>query len=383
MPNQLRDEVGIADDISRQPLSAGVEDRTPSDVRIRTPSDVGKATKILFTIFRSVHTKDPNTLVPLYKTSDLGSSGSFGGRADVNDSIVHDPVIFVHGVSDVAGLKMQAVSNQYKAAGYTDSELYSTSYANGARLNPLQWTLYSMKCEYVKQIRALILAVRYYARKNVDIVAFSLGVPIARKAILGGRCVDTNEDLGGPLTRYVDTFLGIAGPNHGITLKDINRNHHYEGKAVFSIYSHIDDRIGYKVCDKNRETAVLSESKVKVTASITGEDGHKSFRNLNHDDTLDTTHQLQISMIQGHFGEGLKSEPREKEDEEDRPRNNATKPLDIGDLSVSDMAVDNSVPVDVLPKVEFFDNSSEINMDRIRRKLSEHQMYISNENKVE
>ncbi|EYC11784.1 hypothetical protein Y032_0049g1767 [Ancylostoma ceylanicum] len=293
----------------------------------------------------------------------------------------------------------------YRAAGYTDSELYSTSYANGARLNPLQWTLYSMKCEYVKQIRALILAVRYYARKNVDIVAFSLGVPIARKAILGGRCVDTNEDLGGPLTRYVDTFLGIAGPNHGITLKvaglslptcalgtlpicdrvvglysgfcpmeseflnDINRNHHYEGKAVFSIYSHIDDRIGYKVCDK-------------VTASITGEDGHKSFRNLNHDDTLDTTHQLQISMIQGHFGEGLKSEPREKEDEEDRPRNNATKPLDIGDLSVSDMAVDNSVPVDVLPKVEFFDNSSEINMDRIRRFFREQKNDLWNSDRI-
>ncbi|EYC11783.1 hypothetical protein Y032_0049g1767 [Ancylostoma ceylanicum] len=258
---------------------------------------------------------------------------------------------------------------------------------------------------YLFKIRALILAVRYYARKNVDIVAFSLGVPIARKAILGGRCVDTNEDLGGPLTRYVDTFLGIAGPNHGITLKvaglslptcalgtlpicdrvvglysgfcpmeseflnDINRNHHYEGKAVFSIYSHIDDRIGYKVCDK-------------VTASITGEDGHKSFRNLNHDDTLDTTHQLQISMIQGHFGEGLKSEPREKEDEEDRPRNNATKPLDIGDLSVSDMAVDNSVPVDVLPKVEFFDNSSEINMDRIRRFFREQKNDLWNSDRI-
>ncbi|RCN52614.1 triacylglycerol lipase [Ancylostoma caninum] len=218
--------------------------------------------------------------------SDLGSSGSFGGKKDDNDSIAHDPVIFVHGVSDVAGLKMQAVANHYKVVGYTDSELYSTSYANGARLNPLQWTLYSMKCEYVKQIRALILAVRYYARQNVDVVAFSLGVPIARKAILGGRCVDTNEDLGRPLTRYVDTFLGIAGPNHGMTfrvaglsvptcvlgtlpicdrvvglysgfcpmesefLNDINRNHHYEGKAVFSMYSHIDDRIGYKVCDK-------------------------------------------------------------------------------------------------------------------------------------
>uniref|UniRef100_A0A0K0D759 YDG domain-containing protein n=1 Tax=Angiostrongylus cantonensis TaxID=6313 RepID=A0A0K0D759_ANGCA len=137
-------------------------------------------------------------------------------------------------------------------------------------------------------------------------------------------CFDTKNNLGVPLTRYIDTFVGISGPNHGMTFKvaglpvptcalgtlpicdrviglysgfcpmesdflhDINGKYHYEGDRVYSIYSHADEKIGYKVCDK-------------VTASIDGEDGHKSFRNLLHDDTLKTTHDLQISMIKGRF----------------------------------------------------------------------------------
>lgn len=34
-----------------------------------------------------------------------------------------------------------------------------------------------------------------------------------------GRCVDTGEDLGGPLTKFIDTYVGVAGPNHGISLQ--------------------------------------------------------------------------------------------------------------------------------------------------------------------
>jgi hypothetical protein len=45
-----------------------------------------------------------------------------------------------------------------------------------------------------------------------------MGVPISRKAILGGKCVDTGENLGPPLTELVDTFVGIAGANYGAAL---------------------------------------------------------------------------------------------------------------------------------------------------------------------
>ena len=37
----------------------------------------------------------------------------------------------------------------------------------------------------------------------MDVVAYSMGVAITRKAILGGLCVDTGEDLGPPLTDFV------------------------------------------------------------------------------------------------------------------------------------------------------------------------------------
>ncbi|KJH47121.1 triacylglycerol lipase, partial [Dictyocaulus viviparus] len=292
---------------------------------------------------------------------DLGKRGSFGGKESETDDIKHDPVIFVHGVSDIAGNKMKALAELYKESGYTEAELYSTTYASGSKKNPLQWTMYSMRCNYVKQIRALILAVRFYTRRNVDVVAFSLGVPIARKAILGaknivkkstfniknllGTCVETEENLGGSLSHYIDTFVGISGPNHGMVFKvaglplatcalgilpicdhviglysglcplesefldDINRKYHYEGNRVYSIYSHADEKIGYKVCNKVRNNlqsnncifSLLLTKPSLVTSFIEGEDGHKSFRNLLHDDTLRTTHELQISMIQGRF----------------------------------------------------------------------------------
>ena len=35
------------------------------------------------------------------------------------------------------------------------------------------------------------------------------------QAILGGRCVDTNEDLGPPLTNLVRRYVSVAGANRG------------------------------------------------------------------------------------------------------------------------------------------------------------------------
>jgi triacylglycerol lipase len=97
--------------------------------------------------------------------------------------------------------------------------LYGTTYANGNQGNPLQWAQYKMDCSFVKTVRALIVAVRLYTGRAVDVIGYSLGVPVSRKAILGGRCVDTGEDLGAPLTKFIDTYVGVAGPNHGIALQ--------------------------------------------------------------------------------------------------------------------------------------------------------------------
>lgn len=61
------------------------------------------------------------------------------------------------------------------------------------------------------------MAVHKYTNAKVDVIGYSMGSPISRKAILGGKCVETGEDLGNPLTSVVDTFVGVAGANHGAT----------------------------------------------------------------------------------------------------------------------------------------------------------------------
>ena len=42
----------------------------------------------------------------------------------------------------------------------------------------------------------MIEAVHAYTKKKVDVLAYSMGSPIARKAILGGRCIDTGRESG-------------------------------------------------------------------------------------------------------------------------------------------------------------------------------------------
>lgn len=50
------------------------------------------------------------------------------------------------------------------------------------------------------QVRALIVATRLYTGRAVDVIAFSLGVPVSRKAILGG------EHQPGHLFQYCEIF---------------------------------------------------------------------------------------------------------------------------------------------------------------------------------
>ncbi|CEF59771.1 Lipase EstA/Esterase EstB family-containing protein [Strongyloides ratti] len=255
---------------------------------------------------------------------DLGDNGSFGGKINGTEIANKQPVIFVHGVSSTAGDKMKLSANFFKKHSYNNYELYGTTYANGAQGNPLQWAQYHMSCHYVKLIRALIVAVRLYTGRSVDVVSYSLGVPISRKAILGGRCVDTGEDLGHPLTKFIDTFVGVAGPNHGISLQmgvlslpgcalsaipicnqltglysgncpyessflqDINSNYKYEGKYIYSIHSKADHVVGYKVCNY-------------ITTQIPGQTGEKVYIDKNHDDVYYHSYNIQLRMVRDHL----------------------------------------------------------------------------------
>lgn len=73
-----------------------------------------------------------------------------------------------------------------------------------------------LECKLPKQLRNLIRGVSAYTGgRKVSIVAHSFGVPIVRKAILGGSCVDTKENIGQPLTSMVSIFVSVAGANFG------------------------------------------------------------------------------------------------------------------------------------------------------------------------
>uniref|UniRef100_A0AC34PZC2 Triacylglycerol lipase n=1 Tax=Panagrolaimus sp. JU765 TaxID=591449 RepID=A0AC34PZC2_9BILA len=296
---------------------------------------------------------------------DLGTAGSFGGKGSRGEALDKHPVIFVHGVSDRAHDKPLRAAEFFLKNGYSLAEVYGTTYANGAEGNPLQWAQYSMKCHYVKLVRALIVAVRMYTGRAVDVVSYSLGVPVTRKAILGGRCVDTGEDLGGPLTRIIDTFVGVVygttyangaegnplqwaqysmkchyvklvralivavrmytgravdvvsyslgvpvtrkailggrcvdtGEDLGGPLTriidtfvgvDINRQAGYEATSQrFSIYSRADQLVGYQVCNR-------------ITTQVPGQTGEKVYADKNHDNTWYESYAVMKEMVLNH-----------------------------------------------------------------------------------
>ena len=86
---------------------------------------------------------------------------------------------------------------------------------------------------------------------------------------MGGKCADTGEDIGPPLTNLVHTFVGVAGANFGSFLcvipfgccnlingmgcgsrflTEINAKSRYEGEHIYTIYSSGDEKVGYLAC---------------------------------------------------------------------------------------------------------------------------------------
>ncbi|PIO58965.1 triacylglycerol lipase, partial [Teladorsagia circumcincta] len=118
---------------------------------------------------------------------------------------------------------------------------------------------------------SFIIAVRQYTGTQVDIVAYSMGAPIARKAILGGNCMDTREILGPPLTELIDTFVSVAGANHGsvlcvvpIPVGTCNRNYLIKGENACKAKA-IDNITKAKSLDSSRESRNTAELKPLLT----------------------------------------------------------------------------------------------------------------------
>uniref|UniRef100_A0A915D721 Lipase n=1 Tax=Ditylenchus dipsaci TaxID=166011 RepID=A0A915D721_9BILA len=189
---------------------------------------------------------------------DLGKFGSFGGGNTnyvASNQTKKRPVIFVHGLGTIA----QDNENNKKfflERDYLEEEIYATSYGFG------EATLFTdaITCQHVRRNRLLIEAVFEYTNSKVDIIAYSMGSPTARKAILGGSCVDTNEELGAPLTSLVHTFIGVGD----------------------------DEVVGYKVCG---DSALACEIPGQKQSFEFGEDDL-----LGHYGTLYWTLDLQYNL---------------------------------------------------------------------------------------
>lgn len=216
-----------------------------------------------------------------------GGGNSFGGKANASDTVVNQPVIFIHGNSDAANGNAYGMTgwtasrNYFLSQGYKNSELYAITWGDN---NPLYSANQYHSLPNIQKIRAFIQAVKAYTgAAKVDIVTHSMGVTLTRKAILGGSGNDLlnggNYNLGASLTSSVDTFVGIAGANRGLVscyqtggstptcantnglypgylyfgfvvgvsniLNNINASSHYEGTYVYSMWSTVDEIIGY------------------------------------------------------------------------------------------------------------------------------------------
>ncbi len=270
-----------------------------------------------------------------YGGYNLNSGGnSFGGRAFAGESVVNQPVIFIHGNSDAANgtsfgfSGWTASRNYFISQGYKGSELYAITWGDA---NPLYSGTQYHSLPNLQKIRAFIQAVKAYTgATKVDIVTHSMGVTLARKAILGGSGNDLlnggNYNLGANLTSSVDTFVGVAGANRGLVscyqiggttptcantnglypgyligflgpygvsniLTNINASSHYEGTYVYSMWSTVDEVIGYG-------DVVYGQ----YTSQIPGQNGEKRFTAFpyGHINSKDLTGYNQWRMVKFH-----------------------------------------------------------------------------------
>ncbi len=259
--------------------------------------------------------------------------GSFGGKHLEEDPIRSQPVVFVHGNSDRAVGARDGVPLGWSTSiryfldrGYTPAELYATTWGPA---DTSEATEQVHSWAYLKRIRAFIEAVlAYTGAEKIDVVAHSMGVTLARKAIKGGLVDDPatgqTRDLGPPLTARVDTFVGIAGANLGLancfwarhyptcsadggffpgyglfghvgglsdTLDELNKDANPEAEFVFSIWSRDDQLVGYGGLVYGHQTS-----------RIPGQDGEKVYSGYpyGHFCVRDLSAPVQLEMVARH-----------------------------------------------------------------------------------
>lgn len=150
-----------------------------------------------------------------FPRDDLAGQGSFGGRTSTGQALTHDPVVFIHGNADcplctaVSQTGWSASRDYFLAHGHSNAELYATT-----------WDTANLLDNVLRTRRFLQAVLAYTGAKKLDVISHSMGVTLARKAILGGQAYDevsgTYHAVGAPLAGSTDAFVGIAGANLGL-----------------------------------------------------------------------------------------------------------------------------------------------------------------------
>jgi triacylglycerol lipase len=263
----------------------------------------------------------------------LGAGFSYGGKTSNSDLPINQPVIFIHGNADralgtaIGQTGWTSSINYFLDNGYKSSEIYTITWGPSNALLSAQQ--YHSK-EYLTRIRKFIEAVKAYTgATKVDIVGHSMGVTLARKAIKGGASNDLlaggNYNLGSPIN-YVDSFVGIAGANRGLTscystggstptcantngfypgyligfygpygvsnfLTELNSNTASEATYKYSIWSSVDEIVQYGCIVYGVNTC-----------KIPNQTGEKSYSNYpyGHFGLKDLTPAVQLNMLKNH-----------------------------------------------------------------------------------
>ena len=158
-----------------------------------------------------------------FARGDLSGASAYGGRVNAGDAVTREPIVFVHGNGDrgVGGTYggWEATLDAARAQGYGSQELYAFTWGDAS----LAMTAYQYHSEAnLTRVRAFLQAVlAYTGASKIDVIGHSMGVTLARKAILGGAANDAlgsgSYNLGSSLGGRIDTFLGISGANVGLT----------------------------------------------------------------------------------------------------------------------------------------------------------------------
>jgi hypothetical protein len=254
-----------------------------------------------------------------------GTGGSFGGRSASGEPIGKMPIVFVHGNSDAAIGRSgdltgwDAPRRALMTRGWSDAALYGTTWGPA---DPNQAGNQTHDRAYLTRLRRFIVAVQQYTgAPKVSVVAHSMGTTLARKALEGGTGQDANGayDLGAPLTGIVDTYLGVAGANLGLTgcyvqsdppacskiygfwpgadasagpatvLAAMNATKHDEGAYVFSLCSNADEMLGLGGIVWGHDTC-----------SIPGEDANLRDDGLHHVPLKDQSGPTIARLVETH-----------------------------------------------------------------------------------